>query len=109
MDVSTSVFGELTPAVASMFSQDYANRFRDMYLLWREAAYSEHEIEETTRADMEGFLRPRLQNSELSFTFRLSAEEVIRHKYSKHEYLKDLENLNPSLTALIKELELEFD
>lgn len=61
------------------------------------------------KADMEGFLRPRLQNSELSFTFRLSAEEVIRHKYSKHEYLKDLENLNPSLTALIKELELEFD
>ena len=61
------------------------------------------------KADMEAYLRPRLQNSELSFTFRLSAEEVVRHKYSKHEYLRELESVNPSLTTLIKELELEFD
>ena len=75
VDVTTSIFSELTPAVASQFSQDYANRFREMYLLWREAAYSDHPIEETSRTDMESFLRDTtaMVKDKLTFTERISA------------------------------------
>ena len=61
------------------------------------------------KAELEKFLRPRLQNSELSFTFQLAEEETVKRTYSKQEYLQELENRNPSLTNLIKELQLEFD
>ena len=61
------------------------------------------------KADMEKYLRPRLQNNELSMSFRLTEQETAQRSYSKQEYLQELEKMNPSLTSLIKELELEFD
>ena len=61
------------------------------------------------KADLEGFLRPRLKNSQLSFTFRLAEQEVVKRSYSKQEHLLALEKMNPSLTSLIKDLELEVD
>jgi len=61
------------------------------------------------KADMEKYLRPRLQNNELSLSFRLTEQETAQRSYSKQEYLQELEKMNPSLTSLIKELELEFD
>ena len=61
------------------------------------------------KADLVKFLRPILQNNELKFTFRLSEQENVKRSYNKQEYLKELENARPSLTQLIKELELEFD
>jgi len=61
------------------------------------------------KANMENYLRPRLHNSELSFTFQLAKEEVVRRTFSKQECLEEMEKTNPSLTSLIKELQLEFD
>ena len=61
------------------------------------------------RADMENFLRPLLKNSELSFSFHMSVQELVLHSISKQEQLQDMEKRNPSLTNLIKELQLEFD
>ena len=61
------------------------------------------------RADMENSLRPLLKNSELSFSFHLAEQELVLHSISKQEQLQDMEKRNPSLTNLIKELQLEFD
>ena len=61
------------------------------------------------KADLENFLRPRLQNSQVSFTFQLAEQEVVKRTFSKQEYLLEMEKMNPSLTSLIKELQLEFD
>ena len=61
------------------------------------------------KADMEKFLRSRLNNNDISCSFKLSEQEEIQHNYSKQELLLELERKNPSLTNLIKELELEFD
>ena len=61
------------------------------------------------KADLEHYLRPRLQNSELSFSFELAKQEAVQRIYSKQEHLLELEKMNPSITSLIKELELEFD
>jgi DNA polymerase-3 subunit gamma/tau len=67
-----------------------------------------HELNDL-KVEMEKFLRPRLQNSNLSFTFQLAEQEEIKRTYSKQEYLQELEKMNPSLTDLINELKLEFD
>ena len=61
------------------------------------------------KADLEHYLRTRLQNSELSFSFELAKQEAVQRIYSKQEHLLELEKRNPSITSLIKELELEFD
>ncbi|MBO7069048.1 MAG: DNA polymerase III subunit gamma/tau [Bacteroidaceae bacterium] len=61
------------------------------------------------KADLEKFLRPRLRNSELTFTFQLAKQEAVQRTYNKQEHLLELEKKNPSLASLIKDLELEFD
>ena len=61
------------------------------------------------KADMERFLRLRLNNKDISCIFQLSEQEEIQHNYSKQDLLLEMERKNPSLTNLIKELELEFD
>jgi len=61
------------------------------------------------KADLEAFLRQHLMNSELSLSFHLSEQETVQRSYSKQEYLLQMEKMNPTLTSLIKEMELEFD
>ena len=61
------------------------------------------------KADMEAFLRSNLQNNEISLSFHLSEQEAVQRNYSKQEYLLEMEKMNPTLTSLIKELQLEFD
>ena len=54
IDTDAHPFSELTPYIAGEYSQDYANRYRKMYILWREAAYSDHRIDEQTKNSMAG-------------------------------------------------------
>jgi DNA polymerase-3 subunit gamma/tau len=61
------------------------------------------------KAEVEHFLRPRLKNNEINITFELAKQETVHRTYSKQERLRMMEEMNPSLTSLIKELELEFD
>ena len=74
-DIGASLFSELTPVVASEYSQDYANRYRDMYLLWRKAAYSDLGIEEADRSAMDGFVKDTaaMVKEKLTFTERIGA------------------------------------
>lgn len=73
IDTGARPFNELTPYIAGEFSQTYANRYRKMYLLWREAAYSDLRIDEQSKKGMEEFLRDTTEmiKEKLSFTERL--------------------------------------
>ena len=44
-------------AVSKAFSADYGNRFDSMYSLWKEAAYSDHDISEADRLAMDRFTK----------------------------------------------------
>jgi hypothetical protein len=50
-------FSAMVPAVSKAFSTDYGNRFDSMYSLWKEAAYSDHDISEDDRAAMDRFTK----------------------------------------------------
>lgn len=49
-------FESLVPAIRADVSEQYAERYTDMYELWKEAAYSDHEMTEDRRNEMKSFL-----------------------------------------------------
>ena len=61
------------------------------------------------RGDLEKHLRTSLHNNQITFTYQLSEQEEAQHNFSKQEILLHLEENNPSVAMLIKELQLEFD
>lgn len=67
-----------------------------------------HELNEM-RTELEKFLQTSLQNNGIKLNFHLSEQEEVQRVYSKQELLLEMEKTNPSLTLLIKELNLEFD
>ena len=69
VDTDAHPFSELTPYVAGEFSQDYANRYKKMYLLWREAAYSDHRIDDSAKTKMEEFMKDTSEMIKEKFTF----------------------------------------
>ena len=73
IDTASRPFSELTPYIAGEYSQDYANRYRRMYMLWREAAYSDHRIDDEAKGRMEDFLKETTEmiRSKLTFTEKL--------------------------------------
>lgn len=50
-------FTSMMPALMNEFSDTYVHRFREMYLLWSEAAYSDHDVTENTRVLMNAFMK----------------------------------------------------
>jgi hypothetical protein len=50
-------FTSMEPALKSVFSESYATLFMDMYKVWSEAAYSDHDVTDRTRLVMEAFTR----------------------------------------------------
>ena len=69
VDTDAHPFSELTPYVAGEFSQDYANRYKKMYLLWREAAYSDHRIDDASKNKMEEFMKDTSEMIKEKFTY----------------------------------------
>ena len=49
-------FETLVPSIRADVSEQYAKRYTDMYELWKEAAYSDHEMTENGRNEMRSFL-----------------------------------------------------
>lgn len=49
-------FSALTPEVREEMSREYAYRYEDMYDLWQEASYSDHEMSDDQRKEMSGFM-----------------------------------------------------
>ena len=56
IDTSGKTFPSLVPAIRSDVSEEYADRYAGMYELWKEAAYSDHEMSEDNRTEMNSFL-----------------------------------------------------
>ena len=56
IDTSGKTFTSLIPVIRSDISVQYADRYTGMYELWKEAAYSDHQISEESRAQMKWFL-----------------------------------------------------
>lgn len=73
IDTDAHPFSDLAPYIAGEYSQDYANRYRRMYVLWREAAYSDHDIDDASKKSMEEFLKDTTEmiKEKLSFTEKL--------------------------------------
>lgn len=49
-------FEKLKPVIRADVSAQYADRYSEMYELWKEAAYSDHEMTETGRSSMKSFM-----------------------------------------------------
>ena len=56
IDVSGKTFASLVEPLRKDVSDQYSNYFKSMYVLWREAAYSDHEMAEEKRTAMSEFL-----------------------------------------------------
>ena len=50
-------FSEMTDDIRRVYETVYAGKFSDMYSLWREAAYSDHDISEADRLAMDRFTK----------------------------------------------------
>ena len=49
-------FETLVPSIRADVSEEYADRYTEMYELWKEAAYSDHEMTEDGRSEMNSFM-----------------------------------------------------
>ena len=56
LDVAGRNFASLVESLRHAVSDQYSNYYSSMYVLWREAAYSDHEMAEEKRAAMKEFM-----------------------------------------------------
>ena len=56
IEVEGKTFASLIEPLRGRVSDQYSNYFKSMYVLWREAAYSDHEMEEEKRTAMREFM-----------------------------------------------------
>lgn len=63
----------MIPGLRTEFSEAYAKRFKDMYVIWSEAAYSDHAVSEEARFLMDRFMNETIDNikDKCRFTDRL--------------------------------------
>ena len=50
-------FSEMADDIRRVYETGYAGRFSEMYQLWREAAYSDHDISEDDKIAMDNFTK----------------------------------------------------
>ena len=56
IEAAGKAFIDLVPMISSELSEEYADRFKGMYELWEEAAYSDHKMDEAGRDEMNTFM-----------------------------------------------------
>ena len=57
IDPSGKPFASLVPMIRADISEQYADRFTGMYELWKEAAYSDHDMTAERKTEMNSFLQ----------------------------------------------------
>ena len=60
-DPGTAPFSAMTERLKARYTADYSQKFYEMYKLWREAAYSDHEISEQDRTLMDRFMNNTME------------------------------------------------
>ena len=61
IDVAGKAFMDLVPMISSDVSEEYAGRFKGMFELWEEAAYSDHNMDEARREEMTSFMNDTIK------------------------------------------------
>ena len=56
IETTGKTFSSLMPVIRADVSEEYAERYKEMYTLWQEAAYSDHEMTEECRNKMSSFM-----------------------------------------------------
>ncbi len=57
IEVTKKPFISLLPMIRADVSEEYADRYMGMYDLWKEAAYSDHDMTEESRNEMNSFMQ----------------------------------------------------
>lgn len=75
VDLPEPAFTSMIPSVKEKFEESYLNRFTEMYELWSEAAYSDHQVSEDSRILMNAFMKDTIstvkKNSKLKDKLRM--------------------------------------
>ena len=69
----------MIPGLKNEFSDTYARRFRDMYVIWSEAAYSDHSVSEEARLLMNTFMEDTIKQVKDRCRLRDRLRLIFRH------------------------------
>ena len=72
-------FTALMPAIRADISENYGERFSGMYDLWQEAAYSDHEMTEEDRAEMDLFMNDTIDMMREESSLRSKVVNTFRY------------------------------
>ena len=70
LDVAGKNFASLVDPLRKDISEQYSKYYSSMYVLWREAAYSDHEMEEEKKLDMREFMEETANMVKRDFNWR---------------------------------------
>lgn len=79
IEQSSASAESMVPALKTEFSDSYAERFKEMYTIWSEAAYSDHTIPEESRLQMSGFMKDTIESIKKKCRFRDRLRLRYRH------------------------------
>lgn len=79
IDVSGKSFGTLAEPLSHSISDQYSKYFSSMYVVWREAAYSDHEIDEEKRESMRSFMNDTREMVEGGMDWRTKLLTAVKY------------------------------
>ena len=79
IDVQDKQFATLIQPISEKISEQYSNYFKSMYVLWREAAYSDHEMEEEKRTAMREFVDDTKEMVQTDMGFKDKVKTALKY------------------------------
>ncbi len=80
VDQADASFTSMAPELKTEFSDSYAERFMEMYDVWKEAAYSDHVVQSNSRILMEAFMKDTV--NEVNKKCKLKDKLRLKLKYA---------------------------
>lgn len=72
-------FASLIPVISADISERYADKYAGMYDLWKEAAYSDHDMTEADRNEMDGFMKDTVNMVKEKSNFKAKLINTIKY------------------------------
>ena len=79
MDVQGKSFASLAEPLRTRVSEQYSKYYSSMYVLWREAAYSDHEMEEDKRTAMKEFVEDTKEMVRSGMDLRAKIKTAVKY------------------------------
>ena len=79
IEAEGKAFTSLMPMIRSEMSEEYAKRFSGMYDMWEEAAYSDHEMDEASRQEMNSFMNDTINTIKSKGNFATQVRNTIKY------------------------------